>query len=139
MIQLEKVDRIPQIDLAKYSAMEFEQMRGKMEQIERASEGIWVVTANDAVIIVAGIIRYSLLCPPRLWFMMGREFSSTKVIWHLRILRELLGELDMRYNEVQTFVEEDWAVGMKFAKFCGFTQTGKITDIDGKRYAVMER
>lgn len=139
MIQINQLDRIPIFDYSDYAAQELRDMRNEIVAVQNKSEGIWTVDVDGRSILVAGIIRHSLLNPPRLWVLVTRAFAESNVIWHLRALRKVLVELDLRYQIVQTLVQADWKRGIKFARFCGFRVVETITDTDGKKYLVMER
>jgi len=138
MIQLNRRTEIPNIRFAEYSFAEYKKAESQIASIEQISEDIWSLDSNGDPLLVAGIIRPSLLARPRLWFLLALSFMDN-TSWHLRLLREMTKELDKRYGTVETSVQADWDVGLRFARFCGFRPTGQLYSFNDVTYMVLER
>lgn len=138
MIQIEQVPYIPKLNYGDYAWKELRAAPEAIETVARASEGIWVVTLEEPVLVI-GVIKNSLLSRPRLWFLLCRAFTETKVNYHLRALKLCLKTLDQHYPELETFVEEGWETGEKFARFCGFQPTMLRAEMYGKTFKVWRK
>lgn len=137
MIQIEQVPFIPKLEYGDYAWKELQMSAGALSAVTAASEGIWVVTVDEPV-LVCGIINNCLLNRPRFWFLLCRAFADRKVNYHLRALRQCVKLLSERYPSVETYVEADWETGEKFAKFCGFTKTTRSIEMYGKTFTAWE-
>lgn len=139
MIRIDQLPFIPNLPYATYSLGELSLAKDNIEAVNKASEGIWVVSFLDTPLLVVGVIGNSLLNPPRLWFLLCENFITERVTMHLRALRNALDYLDEIYPSLVTYVEKDWAKGVKFAKFCGFRPSGREVVVYGRTLLVMER
>jgi len=138
MIQIKAVDFIPQLSYAKYSKREVLLGAASLGDIQRASEGIWVVTFDDIPVLVVGVIRSSLLSVPRLWLLVCSTLTDGKVSYNLRMIKKLMEVVPMYYPKLETLVENGWGVGERFAKFAGFKKTEQRTELFGREFKVWE-
>lgn len=138
MIQIEQVPFVPKLEYGDYAWKELRMNPSAIEAVTVASEGIWVVSTDEPILVV-GVIRNCLLNKPRLWFLLCRTFGERKVNYHLRELKQGLKVLDEYYPELETFVEDGWKTGERFAKFCGFRKTEKPVIIYNKVFKVWEK
>lgn len=139
MIEIKHLDFIPDLSYTDYSRKELLTVGAVVREIEKASTDIWVVLNDNIPLLVGGIIPQSLVCTPRLWFLLCKEFTTGNVNWNLRALKQLMKVLDEKHGRVETLVEDGWEQGRKFATFCGFRLTNRTYELDNKTYVVMER
>lgn len=137
MIQSNPIKFIPKLDYTEYAWKELE-LVGDIKAIERGSEFITVVTQDSTPLFTMGVIRHSLLSSPRFWFLLCETFRA-RTYWNLRALRSIIPELDLMYPHLETLVANDWPMGLKFAKFCGFRETDRLEVAKGRTFKVMER
>lgn len=138
MIQIEQVPFIPKLAYGDYAWKELQLNADAIATVQNASEGIWVVSA-DVPLLVVGVIRNTFLSKPRLWFLLCHGFAERRVNYHLRALKMGLQELDAVYPNLETFVEEGWVTGERFARFCGFRKADKTVEVYGKPFKVWEK
>lgn len=138
MITIEELNFIPKLPYSRYSAAELRLAKNMLPEIERSSQGIWVVQQDSDPLFVVGVQQPTFLGPVRLWFLLCTSME-TRVVWRLRAVKEVVGELDRRFVRLETLVERNWRTGERFAQFCGFKKTDKTVDIMGRTFVVMER
>lgn len=139
MIRIEKIGFIPKLEYTTYSWTELALVKDKLKDVEKAAQGIWIVSEEDVPLMVVGVTKSSLLHPPRLWFLLCENFLGPCVVMYLRGLRNALTYLDSLFPKIVTYVEKDWEKGQKFAKFCGFKPTGTELRMYGRNLMLMER
>lgn len=138
MIQINQLTFVPELAYGDYAWKELQLSAKQIRAVERASDGIWVVS-DDQPLVVAGVIKQSLLGTPRLWFLLCQHFIDSRVNFHLKALRMTVDLLAMRYPRMETYVEKDWRTGERFAKFCGFRNTERLTKVYDRDFYVWER
>lgn len=136
MKTIRELDFIPDLPYTQYSRIELGWARQKLLEIQRQSEKIFVVGEPDQAIVVAGVIRPTLLSTPWLWVLICE--GTIQRVGALREMRILTQELFHRYPRIETYVEKDWDIGRRFARFCGFSDTERLTKIADVEYNVME-
>lgn len=138
MIQIKPVGFIPKLDYTDYAWEEL-RLAGSVKDIEGRSEFMAVLTKEDGTpLLMLGVARTTLIGEPRFWFLMCNSFHD-KVYLNLRALHQILPELTKLYPRLETLVEAEWGLGVKFARFCGFRETSRREDILGRHFMVMER
>lgn len=138
MIRIDQLDFVPNLPYGEYAAEELEMSKGQIKAVERASDGVWVVS-DTAPLVVAGVIRQSLVGTPRLWFLLCEGFINGSLKDNLRTLRTTLDMLMQRYPKVETYVEQDWQMGEHFARFAMFRKTERLAEVYGRPFCVWER
>lgn len=138
MIQIKQLQFIPSLDYTKYAETELLLGAVFLRDIERRSEGIWVVMIDEEPAMVVGVIRYSLVNPPRLWVIVCSSFTNNRVSYKLRMLKYVMQEAALRYANLETLVESGWETGERFARFAGFRQTKNSVFLMDKTYTVWE-
>lgn len=139
MIQINQLTFVPDLAYGEYAWKELQMSAKQIKAVERASDGIWVVSDEGNPLLVAGVIKQSLLGTPRLWFLLCQPFIDSKVNFHLRSLRLVVDLLAQRYRRMETYVEKDWRTGERFAKFVGFRNTERLTQVYDRDFNVWER
>lgn len=139
MIRISLRQTVPELEYVEYSANEFAKAKPMLKEIEKASEGIWLLSNDANPLMVVGVIRQSFLSRPRLWFLLCRDFTCANVNYNLRGLKAMLQELDKRYPVTETLVEDGWERGFRFARFCGFVPFEQQVTVFGTTYRVMRR
>lgn len=139
MITIKHLEFIPDLNYTDYSKRELLTVGAAVRAIEAASTDIWVVLNDNVPLLVGGIIPQSLICHPRLWFLLCKGFASDNVIWKLRALKNLMQVLDEKHGRTETLVEDNWEQGLKFATFLGYRLTDRTYELNGINYVVMER
>lgn len=98
------------------------------EQLVEMSDFVWRLGA----VAVAGFIHTSYTSPPWMWFVLAEDVGVADLIDFRRLaLRIPKGTL--------TAVKADFAVGIKFAKVYGFTETGEEEFYSGRPYKIMRK
>lgn len=81
---------------------------------------------------IAGFVYNSLVNPPWMWFMLTKGTTLSDLIDFRRLTRLIpIGTL--------TAVNENFLVGMKFAKFYGFVPTGENVEFHGRIFKLMRK
>lgn len=79
MIQINQLTFVPELAYGDYAWKELQLSAKQIRAVERASDGIWVVS-DDQPLVVAGVIKQSLLGTPRLWFLLCQHFIDLSLI-----------------------------------------------------------
>lgn len=138
MTQIEQVPFIPKLEYSDYAWKELRMHAGAIAAVNIQSEGIWVVSAEEPI-MVCGVIRESMISKPRFWFLLCRAFTERKINFHLRALKSCSQVLSEEYPGLETYVEDGWKTGERFANFCGFRKTERVVMFDDKAFKVWEK
>lgn len=137
MIRSEQVTEVPHEvveHLAPYSAKEFHSATEWIERIMRTSADIRIFYDDDTPLLVVGVIKSSLIGTPYLWFLLCKDFRPR----YLRKARKWMHENIRRHFGLQTQIEDEFEIGVKFAEFFGFQKTGLVNELLGRKYYVYE-
>lgn len=137
MIRSEKVTEIPASVvelLAPYSAREFSQAGNWITKIMSTSDDIRIFYEDERPLLVVGVIKGSLLGTPYLWFLLCDHFSPR----YLRKARKWVHGAVRKYLGLQTQIEDEFEMGVKFAEFFGFRKTPIVSEILDRKYHVYE-
>lgn len=131
MIQINRVDRIPNAAWAENSYREFLSTDPKV--VERLSQYIW--TMDDGELLACGGLIYSnFTTEPWFWLLLTKSFKKS-------VKRNLLTL--MRYVDnlgtVRALVDVNFAEGKRFAWVFGFAPTGQIQGMGGRSFEVFRR
>lgn len=132
MIQIEETREIKVKELAKYARFEWEKAGPLAQIVVAESEKVWALIDKRPILYV-GVVRESLLATPRLWFFLCKGFRKR----HLRAVRRAVAHLWEAFPRIDTYVEERWPEGCRFAEFMGFRRTkrteGAYVVYEGRR------
>lgn len=137
MIRSEKVTEVPGAvveALAPYSAREFSQAGQWISRIMETSADIRIFYDDERPLLVVGVIKSSLLGTPYLWFLLCENFTPR----HFRKARKWIHGTVRKYYGLQTQIEDEFTVGVKFAEFFGFRKTSIVNEILDRKYHVYE-
>lgn len=104
---------------------------------EIAMTGLELVELSDFVwrignVAVAGFVHYSYTSPPWMWFVLAEGVSIGDLI-DFRRLTTIIPKGTL------TSVRADFAVGLRFAKLYGFTETGEVELYHDHDYKIMRK
>lgn len=130
MITIEPVTEGWDSNLTDYSAAELERIgRDGLDKLELAQ-----IRLFDEVIIIACLVRYSLLSVPHIGILLCKSFKP-------RV--QMLKALHRYMNEVapvcETTIQPDYQEGIRLALWWGFKPTGQFMTIAGTEYEVYRR
>lgn len=125
MIQIELVDRLPDLDWSERALFELDRYGDQF--LARASS-IYQLGAFG----VLGLNYSSFLSAPWLWFMLAKNSD-----W--QSLKDLRKEVHRVPSGCLTVVEDGYTVGERFARFFGFEQTNSSFVIGGLTYNEFRR
>lgn len=137
MIRSERVTEVPANvveALSPYSAQEFSQAGDWIARIMKTSADIRIFYEDDQPLLAVGVIKTSLLGTPYLWFLLCKDFSPR----HFRKARKWIHGTVRKYFGLQTQIEDEFTVGVKFAEFFGFQKTAIVTEVLDRKYHVYE-
>jgi hypothetical protein len=98
------------------------------EELVDMSDFVWRVGA----VAIAGFIHTSYTSPPWMWFVLAEKVRFSDLVDFRRLAAQIpRGTL--------TAVAMDYSVGLKFAKFYGFVETGEEVDYLGRPFMVMRK
>lgn len=109
----------------------------KQSQEELELTGIELLKYSDLVwrfgsILVMGLIYSSFTSPPWVWFLLADDIKFSDLIDLRRVMHKIpRGSF--------TAVQSDFAVGLRFAKFYGFTDTGDSVHVHSRDYVIMRK
>ena len=138
MIQIKKMDFVPDLPYMMYSSRELFCLRHHIHEFTKRSQEIWLIAFNFKPMIVLGIVPGEKDRPPHMWLLLCKAFEDKGVIWHMRTLKWVMPLLHKRFPQLETFVERDWDIGQRFAQFCGFRPSGETVYEQFRAYSVME-
>lgn len=139
MIQIDKLDFIPDLDYSDYAQAELTAVPGAVDYIQTNTEQIYVASVDGNPLLVMGVVRPTLLVKPVFWFLLCRYFIEGPRLANAKALKSMLKLLWAEYPALKTYVETDWAEGERFARFGGFTKTNETAIINGRKSNVWER
>lgn len=138
-LQPHVVEAIPtDLPLSDWSAREFASTPGSQRMaLERKSKKIWLLKADDEVVMIAGVLVPALVSRPELWFLMCSGFTKA-LRRNLLETRELMDQLLLMFPSVIIRVDAKFPAGQRFAEFMGFKQISHSIGHDGREYGVYE-
>lgn len=126
MIKIREIKVIPKSVIRRFSdhaRQEFEEAGEYAHEIVRKSDRAWLITVRGKPVLVAGVVRKSLIgTPPELWVLLCKDFCAS-LKESVKITRFLREELFKLYPKVRVKVPIAYDAGHRFAKFFGFTPT----------------
>lgn len=129
---ISEVREIPRdVDFATISGAELCEHKGFQEDVEKASDKIYLVEVRDKFYFVAGVVRKSLCGTAVFWVLFGKEFERdwrTGAKFARKAIRVLINE----YGPLETLVEKGNRAAVRTAKFCGW-------ETDGSEIVVMDK
>lgn len=137
MIRIEELHEFqPGIEqlLFPYAAEEFLRAGELQQKILRESEIARVIYYGDELLAYAGLVRQSLLNPPILWLLLGKNITR----WSARLFRQIMRKFCEQYGTIYTVIECSHKAGHRFARFCGFRPLGAYVEILGRRFECYE-
>lgn len=120
MIKIKDCDGFDLGELLATSAREFASTDGQLrERLLRMSAASKVIEDEEGPLLVAGIIKPTLLSAPHLWVLLGARFRARPST--LRALYELLQDA----HGLETYIEKGNIEAENLAEFFGFTPTNE--------------
>ena len=133
MIQIDEIDFIPDIKYGVYAEEELRAGSNYIHEIENRTDQIYMASDEDDPLLVMGVIRTSLLGRPHFWFLLSDYFLKAPKLSTFKTLKLLLELLYAKYPILETYVEESWPEGERFATFGGFTKTDRTAIINSRK------
>jgi hypothetical protein len=133
--QVTEVDRIPDMVLLPYSNVEFKEVpEAARDAMVRASDKVWQVAYDGKVLMVLGVMSPALIgAPPELWLLVSAAFNKN-LTKNLRHVRGRVDELLSYFPHLRVRIEDDFTEGQRFARFFGFRDTGRLSQVLDKTY-----
>jgi hypothetical protein len=98
------------------------------EELLKYSDFIWKL----GNIIVMGLIYSSFTSPPWAWFLLADDIKFSDLV-------DLRRATDYIPSGAMTAVQSDFTVGLRFAKFYGFVETGQTAHANSREYVIMRK
>jgi hypothetical protein len=137
MIRIEEIRHLPEElvqQLSEYAKGEWEIAAGFAQVVFEKSEHVWYATADDRPLLVCGVIRQSLMGACRFWFLLFREVKKVE----FKRVKMALPTVFKRCARVETWIEDSYEPGRRFARFFDFEPSETHITAFGREYTVYE-